>query len=138
VAYLHVAERDTTAALRAFAALPDTLCLGCYVDRLTEARLLAARGRLDDADRLLRQRLYATIAPSEVWIAVERGRVARRRNDRPTAVRAYGLVADAWQWGDSEVQPMVDEARAALRALGADPSRNVAVRASEPTPRGRL
>jgi hypothetical protein len=125
-AYLALAERDTAAAIRAFAALPDTLCLGCYVDRLVEAQLLAARGRLDDADQLLRQRLYTALTPAEVWIAFERARVARRRNDRRTAVRAYALVADAWRWGDPEVQPMVEEARAALRALGGEAGGQVA------------
>jgi hypothetical protein len=119
-AYLDLARHDTAAAIRSFAQLSDTLCLGCYIDRLTEARLLAARGRLDEADALLRQRLYTVMTPAEVWIALERGRVARRRNDRRTAVRAFGLVARAWQSGDPEVQPMVAEARSALGALGAD------------------
>jgi hypothetical protein len=58
------------------------------------------------------------LTPAEVWIAVERGRVARQLNDRATAVQAYSLVVNAWARGDPEVQPMVDEARAALRALG--------------------
>jgi serine/threonine-protein kinase len=118
-AYRALAARDTGAAIGLFAQISDTLCLSCYADRLTEARLLAARGRLDDADRLLRQRLYTVITPAEVWIAAERARVARRRGDVATAARAYRFVADAWRWGDPEVQPMVEEARAALRAIGA-------------------
>jgi serine/threonine-protein kinase len=118
-AYLRLAGGDTAAAIRDFATLADTLCLACYTDRLTEARLLAARGQLDRADLLLRQRLYTALTPAEVLIAFERGRVAVRRNDPRTAVRAFTLVADAWRGGDPEVQPMVDSARAALRALGA-------------------
>jgi hypothetical protein len=112
------------------------LCLGCYLDRLSEARLLGALGRFDAADMLLRQRLYTTLTPAEVWFAVERGRVARRRNDRLTAIRAYGLVASAWRGGDPEVQPMVEEAVAALHALGADSARTTVASAHIPaTPR---
>jgi serine/threonine-protein kinase len=113
------ARRDSAAALRSFGALSDTLCLSCYLDRLSEARLLIARRRYAEADTLLRQRLYTVLTPAEVWIAVERGRVARLLGDSARAVRAYSLVVSAWQRGDPEVQPMVDEARAALRALGA-------------------
>jgi hypothetical protein len=54
-----------------------------------------------------------------VWIAAERGRVARARNDRTTAVRAYSFVLRAWQHGDPEAQPLVKEARDVLRTLGA-------------------
>lgn len=116
-AYLQLAQRDTAAAIKAFNQLSDTLCLSCYQDRLTEARLLAARGKLDVADRLLRQRLYSAMTPIEILIALERGRVAMRMNDNQTAKRAFALVINAWQNGDPEVQPMVDEARRALNEL---------------------
>jgi hypothetical protein len=78
------------------------------------------RGHLDEADQVLRQRLYTILTPAEVWIALERGRVAQRRNDPETARRAYQLVSDAWAPGDPEVQPMVDEAKRALRDLGGE------------------
>ncbi len=123
-AYGLLAKRDTARAIRGFATLSDTLCLSCYMDRLEEARLLASVGELQAADRLLRQRLYTWMTPMEVLIALERGRVARRRNDRETAIRAFSLVADAWQRGDPEVQPMVQEAQLALRELSrSGPSR---------------
>jgi hypothetical protein len=131
-AYLALARRDTTTALREFGQLSDTLCLSCFLDRFTEARLLLARDRPQEADRLLRQRLYTTLTPVEVWIALHRGRAARRLNDRATAVRSFAFVVDAWGAGDPEVQPMVDEAREALRALGA---REGAVVAAAPAAR---
>ena len=43
-AYLFLARRDTANAVKAFAALSDTLCLRCDGDHLVAARLLA-RGR---------------------------------------------------------------------------------------------
>ncbi len=116
-AYLKLAAHDTTAALQAFGQLSDSLCLSCYLDRLTEARLLAARKQWANADRLLRQRPYAAITPIEILMAMERGRVALQLEDSQTAVRSFSLVVNAWQRGDPEVQPMVEEARRALRAL---------------------
>lgn len=134
-AYLALASRDTTKALKEFSALSDTLCLTCYVDRLTHARLLAARGKLDDADRLLRQRIYTTLTPMEVLIALERGRVARRRNDEETAIRSFSFVVNAWQGGDPEVQAMVAEARAALAAPRGKPAAGSSAVPNGPAPR---
>ncbi len=121
-AYLQLAVHDTTAAIKAFGQLSDTLCLSCYRDRLTEARLLEARKQWESADRLLRQRLYTAVSPIEVSMALERGKVARQRNDTATAIRAFTLVVNAWQRGDPEVQPVVEEAKHALRVLGSQPS----------------
>ena len=50
-------------------------------------------------------------------MAMERGRVALQLKDTQTATRAFSLVVNAWQRGDPEVQPMVEEARRALSAL---------------------
>ena len=116
-AYLKLAARDTTAALAAFGELSDSLCATCYVDRLTQARLLAARKQWAQADTLLRQRPYAAMTPIEILMAMERGRVALQLKDTQTAYRAFTLVVNAWQRGDTELQPMVDEARQALRTL---------------------
>lgn len=116
-AYLKLAAHDTTASLQSFAQLSDTLCLTCYVDRLTEARLLAARKQWVSADRLLRQRVYAAITPIEILMAMERGRVALQLKDTQTAARSFALVVNAWERGDPELQSMVEEARRALRTL---------------------
>jgi hypothetical protein len=118
-AYLKLAAHDTTAALVAFRQLSDSLCLTCYLDRLSEARLLAARGQWASADTLLRQRPYAALTPIEILIAMERGRVALQLKDTRTAFRAFTLVVNAWQRGDPEVQPLVEEARRALSTLPA-------------------
>jgi eukaryotic-like serine/threonine-protein kinase len=120
-AYLSLSRRtthDTTEALRLLGQASDSLCLTCYIDRLTEARLLSARGRDREALTLLSQRLYTTLTPAEIWIAAERGRVATRLGDRDAAARSYRLVIAAWADGDPEVQRWVADARRALAAPG--------------------
>src|SRR5439155_22192042 len=73
-AYLAVARHDTTDALRRFAAAPDSLCLGCYLGRLTHARLLLLKGQDREAARLLDQSVFGPqdLAPSEVALALQR------------------------------------------------------------------
>jgi tetratricopeptide (TPR) repeat protein len=122
LAWLSLARRDTTEALKQFSALPDTLCIACYTDRLYLARLLAARGKLEEAANLLGQRLNTIITPTEVLIAVERGRVAAKLGRRDEALRAYGLVAAAWSTGDQVLQPYVAEARREFANLGGRPA----------------
>jgi hypothetical protein len=100
--------------LRRFLAMPDTLCTGCYLDRLTRARLLAAAGRLRAARRVLDEPLDAFLTPIEVVFALERARVANRLGDSLTARASYRLVHDAWVHGDSSALPMVAEAASAL------------------------
>jgi hypothetical protein len=116
-AYLALAGRDTAAAIRAFAALSDTLCLGCYLDRLTEARLLAARGSWTRP---------TSCSGSGCTPSSPRPRSGSRR------ARTRGAAAERSHHGHprvpdrrrrvgagrSEVQPMVQEARRALRELG--------------------
>jgi hypothetical protein len=120
-AYLALARRDTTAALRRFEAIPDTLCISCVIDRLTKARLLAARGRDREADALLGVRVSRMPAMLEPLYALERARVAERLGMRERAIDAYQLVADAWIHADPDLQPFVREAKAALKRLGAEP-----------------
>jgi serine/threonine-protein kinase len=43
--YAALARGDSVQALARFAALPDTVCHVCALDRLTRAQLLAARGQ---------------------------------------------------------------------------------------------
>jgi tetratricopeptide (TPR) repeat protein len=127
-AYLSLARRDTSDALKRFTALPDTLCIACYMDRLYSARLLAARGRLEEADNLLSQRLNTLITPAEVMIAFERGRVATKLGRRDEALRAYGLVAAAWSTGDPVLQSYVAEARRESQKLGGQGAKRQALR----------
>ncbi len=117
-AYLLLARRDTTNAVKAFALLSDTLCLRCDQDHLTTARLLAKGRAYGPADKILRQRLYSLVTPAEIVIALERGKVAEAAGQRDVARRSYGLVIRAWARGDPEVQALVQEARAGLGRLG--------------------
>ena len=118
-AYLLLARHDTAGAAKAFALLSDTLCLRCDQDHLTAAKLLAkGRGGFAVADKILRQRLYSLVSPTEIMMALERARVADAAGKREIAVRAYQLVANAWGRGDPEVQGFVREARERIRRLG--------------------
>jgi hypothetical protein len=69
-AYLALARHDTTEALREFARLSDTLCLGCYGDRLAYAQVLMARGELRTAAQVLGERLYSLLSPLEILFLV--------------------------------------------------------------------
>jgi hypothetical protein len=119
-AYLALAAGDTARALRRFTALPDTLCISCGADRLTEARLLAAAGRLREADALLGPRLARMPQLLEPLVALERARVREALGDREGARAAFGFVASVWRRADPVLQPYVEEATAALVRLGAE------------------
>jgi tetratricopeptide (TPR) repeat protein len=127
-AYLTLARRDSTEALAQFMVLPDTICLECLLSaKLTTVRLLVARGRFREAAVLLDLRLErAGFLPGplqpEVWV-LERGRVNDRLGNRAKAIRAYRYIAEVWRNADPELQPYVQEARTALRRLGAGPER---------------
>jgi hypothetical protein len=54
----------------------------------------------------------------EVPLVLERAHLAEQLGDRTTAVKYYQFVADAWQHGDPELQPVVAEAKAAIARLG--------------------
>jgi hypothetical protein len=116
-AYLALARADTAAAIKGLTALPDTVCLECYGDRVTLGRLMS--GQPDIASRqqaatLLDERLFTSLTPIEVLRAVYRGRVLLQLDRREEALRAYELVTAAWAKGDPQVQPYVREARDAV------------------------
>jgi hypothetical protein len=117
LAYLALARGDSSEALRRFSALPDTVCITCYPDRLTRARLETAAGRHREALRHLEERLLGWESPFDVLFALERGRVAERLGEAALARKSYQFVVDAWQFGDPEVQPYVAESRRALARL---------------------
>ncbi len=117
-AYLLLAKHDTANAIKEFTALPDTLCIACYIDRLQTARLLAAKGKSDEAENLLDQRLNSLITPSEILMALERGRIAARQDRKADTIKAYRLVENAWAKGDPAVKPFVDEAKRAIAKAG--------------------
>jgi hypothetical protein len=119
-AHLLLARGDTAAALRAFRALPDTLCPACYVDRLVRARLLAASGLDREALTALAEPLAAFLTPLEVVFALERGQVAERLGLRGDAARVYRFVTQAWVNADPELAPYVTVARAGLARTRAE------------------
>jgi eukaryotic-like serine/threonine-protein kinase len=116
-AYLLLARHDSAAALNAFAALSDTLCLRCDLDRLTTAKLLANANRFAEADKILRQRLFSAVNPTEIVMAAERGRIADALGHKQDALRSYQLVVRAWSRGDPEAQPLVREAQQRIARL---------------------
>jgi serine/threonine-protein kinase len=114
-AWAALARRDTAAALRAFAAIPDSACpWWCTVDRVTHARLLAATGRDVDAARVLdgHPPFPDTMNDADVLWRMERARVAERLGDRARAAEHYAFVTALWRLADPELQPFVAEARA--------------------------
>ena len=116
-AYLALAKGDTASALTQFTALPDTLCIACYIDRLTAADLLAAKGRTADAHRLLNQRLNTLITPIEILISSRRAVLEQKLGQKREAYDSYKRVVDAWSEGDPVLQPIVEAAKREMRRL---------------------
>ena len=122
-AYLALLRHDTATAVRRLEALPDSLCLLCYQQRMTLGQLLAS-GRDDrKAAALLDRWLVDLTVPSAVIWALERARVAERLGERDTAVRGYQYVADVWRHADPELQTYVTEAKQGLARLTSEPRR---------------
>jgi serine/threonine-protein kinase len=123
-AYLALARGDTTAALQRLNALDPTGCPGCYLDRLTRAQLLTARGHDQEAWAIVRaDHPSSTLSPfptAVLWVLL-RGRVAERLGDRETSLQSYSWVAKMWQHADSSLRPYVTEAKEGLGRLAAEP-----------------
>ena len=120
-AYLALARRDSGEALRRLTALPDTVPLTSPFEPLVRAQLLALRGRHQEAAALLDQDFPAYLHPGETLWRLERGRVNERLGRRDKAIPEYRFVADVWRHADPELQPYVDEAKAALKRLTGEP-----------------
>jgi serine/threonine-protein kinase len=120
-AYLSLLRRDTAAAVRRLEALPDTLCVLCYLHRLTLAQLLSSRREDAKAARLLDRQLIEVLVPSQVLWTLERARVAERMGDQEKASRDYQYVAGIWRHADTELQPYVSEAKEGLARVVAEP-----------------
>jgi hypothetical protein len=122
-AYLTLARRDTAGALTRLASLPDSTG-PVWFERLTLARLLAARGREREALAVLdREFPFSDPAVSQgVW-AFERARLAEQLGQSEKARYWYGYIVALWRLADAEVQPSVNEAREALGRLTAEPRR---------------
>ncbi len=119
--YLAVVRGDTAEALRGLSKVRQWPgCFICYHAAFPRARLLVRLGRDREAATLLdRMPFPADMGPhAEVVVAaLERGRVHERLGNRAEAAQAYSFVGDAWRNADPELQPIVEEARAALARL---------------------
>jgi DNA-binding SARP family transcriptional activator/tetratricopeptide (TPR) repeat protein len=117
-AYLALARRDTVGALRRLVRVTDSLCLGCFEDRLLVVQLLVATGRNREAEpRLAGTIIWFAPALEPLWV-LERARVSERLGNRDAAIAAYRYFANVWRHADPELQRYVGEARTALRRLG--------------------
>jgi tetratricopeptide (TPR) repeat protein len=116
-AYLALARGDTTDALARFAALPDSTG-PVWFERLTLARLLAARGRDREALAVLdREFPFQLVSASQGIWALERARLAEQLGEHEKAKQWYAYVTAIWRHADPELQPVVAEAREALVRL---------------------
>jgi tetratricopeptide (TPR) repeat protein len=124
-AYLALLRGDSVAALWDFRALPDSTCMwiDCSLERLTMARLLAARGEDRRAGEALDQWVWDATSPFFVIARLERARIAEQLGDRDLAIRWYQFVLDTWRHADAELQSYVVAARDGLRRLGGEPRR---------------
>jgi serine/threonine-protein kinase len=118
-AYLALAQRSGDAAAR-FAELPDTLCLGCYADRLTKARVLDSLGRHAEAEAALRERPHNLLTPLEIVVAHQRAIIAEKIGHYEVAARSYSLVARAWLLGDDGARAQAARAATIAAQLGGD------------------
>ncbi len=125
-AYLSLARHDADALAR-FERLPDTLCMGCYLDRYTKARLLDSLGRHADAESELGERPSTLITPLEVAVARQRALVAEKLQHYDLAARSYALVARAWSGGDAGPRSLAAQAATKAGQLGGDQPQRVRI-----------
>jgi hypothetical protein len=59
------------------------------------------------------------------WV-LERARVHDQLGNRNEALTGYQHVADMWRFADPHLQPLVEEARAAIARLQAEPTSPIA------------
>ncbi|MEO6210123.1 MAG: hypothetical protein ABIQ10_08375, partial [Gemmatimonadaceae bacterium] len=120
-AYLTLAHHDTAGALRAFAALPDSLCHGCSWSFVTQAQLLASQGRNAEAAAILDESSVLNTAIGTL-AEFERARVAEKLGDKARARDGYAFVAGMWQNGDTFFERIAEDSRAGLKRLSGDNS----------------
>ncbi|UCF40502.1 MAG: protein kinase [Gemmatimonadota bacterium] len=121
--YRALATGDSAAALRQFAALRTWPCHYCYHERLVQAQLLTSFGDYAAALALLDEWRWppagGTRTDMVLW-ALERGRLNELLGNDDAARDDFSYVLDIWRNADPELQPYVEEARAALLRLAAE------------------
>jgi serine/threonine-protein kinase len=124
-AYLALARGDSAGALARMRAIPDTACVACVLDRLTEARLLATTGGSPAAaDMVLGERLPTLLSVTELLFAIERARVAARMQGALAPARrtaACALVGGAWRGADEPLRRMAEGACAPVAVASRAP-----------------
>jgi eukaryotic-like serine/threonine-protein kinase len=128
-AYLALGRRSADALIR-FQQLPDTLCMTCFLDRYSKAKLLDSLGRSADAEALLAERPYSVLSTLEVRAALDRAMIAERLQRYDTAARSYAIVARAWSTGDPPQREIASQAARKVGQLGGDVARPVSVTSS--------
>lgn len=117
--YLAILRGDSATGVQLLRAAPDSGC-ECYLHRLHLARVLIARGDLDEARNVLSremEKLYGGPLSQVLW-ELERGRLAEREGRRDAARRSYQFVRDVWRRADPELRDFVAAATAGLQRLG--------------------
>ena len=121
-AYLTLLRGDSTRAEQLLRAAPDSLCAVnvCFYEKVTLARLLAARGELRGARELLDRWRWEGGEASFVLATLERGRLAERLGDRSAAIADYQYVVAMWRKADPQLQRYVSEARDGIGRLAGE------------------
>jgi len=117
-AALALARGDTAdAILRLETVEPGWL--GSNLAVLVRARLLNSVGRDAEALEVLQGRFINDwpLASRVIWI-MERARLADRFGQTESALRDYRFVSQVWANADPELQPIVEEAEAAVLRIG--------------------
>ncbi len=125
-AYLALGRRAAEALVR-FQQIPDSLCMTCYLDRYTKARLLDSLGQRDHAELTLRERPYSVLSALEVRAAWERALIAERAQHYSVAAQSYAVVARAWSSGDPPAREIAATAARRAGQLAGDAPRAVTV-----------
>jgi hypothetical protein len=94
---------------------------GCFYEKLTQARLLAAVGDNRAAADLLDRWRWSTPSPFFIIATLERAQLAERLGERELGITLFQRVVDTWRHADPELEPYVAEARAGLQRLTKEP-----------------
>jgi hypothetical protein len=122
-AYLALARGDSIGALHLLSKLPHDVLFSDVHERLTQAKLLASRGRDFEVIELLDRAVpQGWASPAQVFARLETARAAERLGMRERALEDYQYVPEVWRHADPELQPYVNEARAAVARLSAEGS----------------
>ncbi len=125
-AFLAIARGDAD-VLERMRRLPDTLCLGCDIDRFAKARVLDSLGQPAAAAELLRTRLHTLLSPIEIRNAWQLGLIQERQQRYLEAARSFALVAHAWAPGDTNPAALAASSLKKVEQLGGDRPQGVRI-----------